>query len=148
MIKQLIFQTFQFSMTTKLNTSWNWYVSHTIQVNINHLWNNQTVLFQTIQFSISTQFRCQTVIFDPSFSDLIRRYQFGSEWTCEWWQRRSTPHSPKLQHWWSFTVRLFRVICRALLRGVFYAEMWSVYSAAPVDWTVKGVVSLEEQELV
>ena len=27
--------------------------------------NDQTVLFQTIQFSMNTQFQCQTVIFDP-----------------------------------------------------------------------------------
>ena len=27
--------------------------------------NDQVVLFQTIQFSISTQFKCQTVLFNP-----------------------------------------------------------------------------------
>ena len=27
--------------------------------------NVKTVLFQAIQFSISTQFKCQTVLFDP-----------------------------------------------------------------------------------
>ena len=27
--------------------------------------NDQTVLFQRIQFSISLQFKCQTVLFEP-----------------------------------------------------------------------------------
>ena len=41
-----------------------WYVSLTIQLNISHLFtllNVKTVLFQTIQLSISTQFKSQTV---------------------------------------------------------------------------------------
>ena len=43
--------------STKLNSSKYCYVSLTIQLNISHLFihsiNNQIVLFQTIQFSIS-----------------------------------------------------------------------------------------------
>ena len=38
--------------------------------------NDQTVLFQTIQFSISTQFKCQTVLFDPE----IGPYQVLALW--------------------------------------------------------------------
>ena len=46
------------------------YVSLTIQLDISHFFtqlNDQTVLFQTIQFSMSfvcTQFKCPTVLFD------------------------------------------------------------------------------------
>ena len=59
---------------TQLNGSKYCYVSITIQLNISHLFiqlNVKIVLFQTIQFSISTQFKCQTVLFDPK----IRPYQ-------------------------------------------------------------------------
>ena len=49
----------QFSISTKLNGSKYWYVSLTIQLNISHLFmqlNDQTVLFQAIQFTISHLF--------------------------------------------------------------------------------------------
>ena len=53
----------------KLNSSKYCYVSLTIQLNISHLFTHcqrsKTFLFQTIQFSISTKFKCQTVLFDP-----------------------------------------------------------------------------------
>ena len=41
----------------------------------------------------------------------------GPEWTWERWQWRVTPHSPKLQHCWNLTIRLFSVIFRTLVRG-------------------------------
>ena len=49
---------------------------------------------------------------------------------------RGTPHSPKLQHYWSPTIGWFDVISMALVGGGSYpsAEMQSVYSAVPVDW--------------
>ena len=37
------------------------------------------------------------------------------EWTWEWWRWRGTPHSPKLQHYWNLTIRLFSVISRTLI---------------------------------
>ena len=37
----------------------------------------------------------------------IRCYQSRLEWTWEWWQWRGTPHSPKLEHYWNFTIKLF-----------------------------------------
>ena len=48
---------------------------------------------------------------------------------------KGTPHSPKLQHCWNLTIRLFSVISRTLVRGGAYppAEKQSVYSTAPVD---------------
>ena len=47
-----------------------------------------------------------------------------------------TPHSPKLQHYWNLTIRLFGVIFRILIGGRSYlsAEKQSVYSTAPADW--------------
>ena len=45
-----------------------------------------------------------------------------------------TPHSPKLQHYWNFTIRLFSVISRTLVGGSYpSAEMQSMYSAASAD---------------
>ena len=63
-----------------------------------------------------------------------RYYQSGPEWTWERWQSRGTPHSPKLQHCWNLTIRLFNVISRTLVVGVlplcreavgvFYSPSW------------------------
>ena len=50
--------------------------------------------------------------------DSIRWNHPGSEWTWEQWQWRSTPYSPKLQNYWSLTLRLFPVISRPLVGGV------------------------------
>ena len=65
----------------------------------------------------------------------VRCYHSGPEWTWEQWQWRGTPHSPKLQHCWNLTIRLFSVISRTLVRGwvlplcrgavsVFYSPTW------------------------
>ena len=40
-------------------------------------------------------------------------------WTWEQCQWRGTPHSPKLQHYWSLTVRLFSVISMTFIGWVF-----------------------------
>ncbi len=65
----VLFQTVQFYMSMKLNSSKYCYVSLTIQFKYQSFvytqLNDQTFLFQAIQFSISTQFKCQTVLFDP-----------------------------------------------------------------------------------
>ena len=48
--------------------------------------------------------------------------------------KRATLHSPKLQHYWSFTIRLFSVISGHSLGESFpSAEMQSVYSTVPDD---------------
>ena len=72
----------------------------------------------------------------PIHRTLIRCYHSGLEWTWERWQWRGTPHSPKLQHYWNLTIRLFSVISRTLVGGGGYpsAEVQSVYSTAPADW--------------
>ena len=46
-------------------------------------------------------------------------YHFGPEWTWEQWQWRGTAHSPKLQHYWNLTIRLFSVISGTFVTGVF-----------------------------
>ena len=62
----------------------------------------------------------------------MKCYHSGPEWTWEQWQWRSTPHSPKLQHYYSFTIRWLSVITKHSLRegvlplgreavGVFYS---------------------------
>ena len=38
------------------------------------------------------------------------RYHSGPEWTWEQWHWRCTPHSPKPQHYWNLSMRLFSVI--------------------------------------
>ena len=45
-------------------------------------------------------------------------------------------HSPKLQHYWNLTIRLFSVISRTLIGGSYpSAEMQLVYSTALDNWT-------------
>ena len=64
----------------------------------------------------------------------ISCYHSWPEWTWEQWQWRSTPHSPKLQHYWNLTIRLFSVISRTLVRGSYpSAEKQSVYSTVLSD---------------
>ena len=48
-------------------------------------------------------------------------------------------HSPKLQHYSNFTIRLFNVISGLSLGRRSYpsAEKQSVYSTAPANWTMK-----------
>ena len=69
---------------------------------------SKTVLFQAIQFCISTQFSSIW----PIYRTLVRCYYSEPEWTYEWFQWRGTLHSPKLQHYWNLTIRLFHVISR------------------------------------
>ena len=59
-------------------------------------------------------------------------YDSAPEWTWEWWQWRGTPHSSKLQHYWSLTVRLYQG--HSLWRFYPFVEMQSVDSAVPADW--------------
>ena len=45
-------------------------------------------------------------------------YHSGPEWNLELWQWRGTLHSPKPQHYWCLTIRLFSVISRTLIGRV------------------------------
>ena len=78
--------------------------------------NIKTVLSQTIQFIISMNF----VLFDP-----IRGYHSGPEWTKELRQWRGILHFPKLQYYWSLTIRLFSVISGRSLWGVTPLQRYS-----------------------
>ena len=48
----------------------------------------------------------------------IDRALSGSEWTWEWLKWRGALNSPKYQHYWSLTIRLFNVISRTLIGRV------------------------------
>ena len=97
------------------------------------LLNDQTVIFQAIQFSISHLFALSLYVKQFYLNhrlDAISYYQFSPEWIWERRQWRDTLHSPKLQHNWSHTIRLFNFIFRTLdwgalplcrdVVGVFY----------------------------
>ncbi len=93
---------------------------------------------QIIQISISTQFKYKnSKLLKPLFSSilqlivtLIMFYHSEPEWTWEQWQWRVALHSPKLQHYWNLTIRLFHVISRTPSLGRSYSSvgMQSVYS--------------------
>ena len=103
--KTFLFQAIQFSQTVLIQA---------ILFSLSVVSMSKTVLFQAIQFCIITQFSSIW----PIDRALIRCYYSRPESTREWWQWRGTPHSPKLQHYWNLTVRLFRVISKKLVEGV------------------------------
>ena len=94
----------------------------TVQLSISTKYQcKKTVLFQTIQFSVQKQFCFKQfslalvhclVLFYPTGC-----YHAEPEWTWERWQWRGTPHSQKLQHYWNLTIRLFNVISKTLVGG-------------------------------
>ena len=75
----------------------------------------------------------------------------------EQWQWRGAPYSPKSQHYWDLTIRLFSVISGHSWGVLSSAEVQSVYSTAPVDrasdfWTwiweiLKMALELAEGDL-
>ena len=98
----------------------------TIQFSISTMFKcRNSSIFKKNQFSINTQFKCKnSKLSKPPFSSiwpidrtLIRCNHSGSECTREWWQWRGTLHSPKIRHYWNLTLRLFSVICRTLVGG-------------------------------
>ena len=94
---------------------------------------SKTVLFQTIQFSISTQFSCiRPIDRTPSGVSTPGQSEPGSNGN-----EGVLRIPPKLQHYLNLTIRLFSVISMTLVaRWGFYppAEMQSVYSTAPSNW--------------
>ena len=98
--------------------------------------NDQTVLFLTIQLSISHFFSHTWNVkkfYLTHRLDFIKCYHSKSEWTWEQWQWRAIKHSPKLQYYLSLTIRLFSVISWTLVgRGRSHpsAEMQPVYSTS------------------
>ena len=71
----------------------------------------------------------------------IRCHHYRPEWIWEWWQWRGTMHSPKPQHYWNLTIRLFSIISRTLILAPLQRS--SVYSTAPADWARKKTWSKE-----
>ena len=74
----------------------------------------KSVLFQTIQFSISTQISSIW----PIDRTLLGVNYSEPEWTCEWWQWRGTAHSPNLQHYKNLIIKLYCVISRTIVGEV------------------------------
>ena len=94
--------------------------------------NDQTVLFQSIPFSIKHLFAL-----DLNIKQLYYRTLSGATIPGQRGSRsnRGTPHFCKLHRYWSFTIRLFSVISKTLVsRGVLPSvEIQSVYSTVPAD---------------
>ena len=71
---------------------------------------SQTALIQTIQFSISMQFKPKVGPYqEPLFWAIVDLRAMAM---------KRSPHSPKLQHHWNLTIRLFSVISKTLVVGV------------------------------
>ena len=114
MSKTVQFQTIQFSISMHYKRKYTVWLSKTFLFQAIQF--SQRVQIQTIQFSISTQFSS----IQPIDRTLIGCYLSGPEQTWEQWQWRGTPHSPKLQHYWNLTIRLFCAICRTLVAYLLY----------------------------
>ena len=112
--------------------------------------NDQTVLFQTIQFSISHSFAHSLNVkrFYLTHRNLSGAITPGPKWTWKQWQWTGILHSPKLLLCWTLTIRLFNVISRTLVGGVlplcryafgvFYCPRWPGYIL--MSWLVGWLV--------
>ena len=100
MSKTVLFQTIQFSIEKQL------YFKHFSSVKVRSL-NVKTVLFQAIQFSIKTLFSSIWPI-DRTLLGVTTPGQSGSG-------SDDNEYSPKLQHYWNCTMRLFSHISRTLV---------------------------------
>ena len=77
-----------------------------------------SVLFQTIQFSISHLFALSLNVKQFILNHRkgpIRCYHFGPEWTWEQWRWRGILHCPNLQYYQSLNIRLFNVISKKFI---------------------------------
>ena len=107
--------------------------------------NIKTVLFQVIQFSISTQFSSIWPI-NRALSGATTPGQRNLGAMA----MTSASHSPKLQHHWNLTISFFSVIFRTLVGGglplcrgavsVFYSPSWQekniyIYLKYTYFWT-------------
>ena len=102
MSKTVPFQTIRYSISTQFKCKYTVYLSKTFLFKAIQF--IQTVLIQTIQFSISVQL----ILFNTK----IGPYQVLPEWTWEQW------HFPKLQHHWNLIIRLLSVLSRTLIGGI------------------------------
>ena len=105
--------------------------------------NDQTVLFQISKKKQKTQVICLHPVYMsntfiwPLRYDPIKFYFSASKWTWEQWQWRGTPHSTKLQHNWSLTIRFLVLQKEHSLEGSYsLASMQSVYSTGPPDYAL------------
>ena len=95
--------------------------SLTIHLNMSFVYtqlNHQTLLFLTIQFSISHLFALSLNMkqfYLTHREGPIRNCISGPEWTWEQWHWKANLHSPKFQHYRSLTIRLFNIIPRTLI---------------------------------
>ena len=120
---------------------------------------SKTVPFQTIQISISTQFKCKYSLIVRNIS--ISSYSVQHKYAVRSIQpidralsgattpSQSGPGSDGVQQYWNLIIRLFSVISRILIEGGAYpsAEKQSVYSTAPADWSILNVSQLTEFDL-
>ena len=128
--------------------------SLTVQLKIRHLLtqlNDQTVLFQTIQFSTSHLFVLSLNVKQFYLTQRwhpFRCYHYKPEWTWERWQWRGTPNSPKLQHYWSLAIRWSNVLPSTLIGcGInpLHRCSWCILHT-PTDKAIKRRKSVREEQ--
>ena len=65
----------------------------------------------------------------PRDRNVLKYYHSGAEWTSKRWEWKGTPYSPKLLHYWSFTIKLFSVISRTLIGKGILLLCWVAVGA-------------------
>ena len=129
MSKTLLFQASPFSQQVLICITNN-SIKH--QSSIYTQLNIKTVLFQTIQLSISTQFSSIMTI-DRNLSGATTPGQRRTKSYCH---KGELHIPPKLPHQWNLNIRLLSIISRIRVgggRSYPSVKMQSVYSTAPAD---------------
>ena len=98
---------------------------------------SKTVPFQTILFSISTQFNIKTVLFHV-IQFCLRLYPvlpLRDRDDLKSMAMKGSLHSQKLHPHWNLTIRFFNVMSRTLV-GWSYPSAWEqlVQSSVQTDW--------------
>ena len=104
--------------------------------------NNQTVLFQTIQFSISYLFALSFNVKQFYLTHKLDPFKFFFSGPELIWQWMGTLLSPKLQQYWSLTIRWLNVISRTLIEvgflTVYRDTVGVVYSPSRLGCPIFG----------
>ena len=102
---------------------------------------SKAVPFQTIQFSINTQFKYKKQKNSRNYGLVLSNPWIGPlsfATTPDQSGPGSDGNEGVLQHYWNLTIRLFCVVSRILDGGSYSsAEVQSVYSTPPADWATE-----------
>ena len=122
----------------------NWI--HTFPKGISAMWKTISLILvspcpfpTTITITpLATQFKYQNSSIWTMNRILLGAITLGQSGLRERWQWRGTLHYPKLQRYWSLTIKLFNVISRILIKWrdltLLQRCSWYILQPPPADW--------------